>query len=90
MLSSCGSGICRKELPLKIANISVYNVGDAASVPCPLFCENTGEESGAAPNQAAQQVEYVKRKGEESTGENIRKMEYWKVQSATAAERSWW
>ena len=39
MLSSCGSGICRKELPLKIANISVYNVGDAASVPCPLFCE---------------------------------------------------
>lgn len=37
MLSSCGSGICRKELPLKIANISVYNVGDAAFVPCPVL-----------------------------------------------------
>ena len=48
MLSSCGSGICRKELPLKIANISVYNVGDAASVPCPLFSENT-EKNPAPP-----------------------------------------
>lgn len=31
MHSSCGSEICRKELPLKIVNISVYNVGDAAA-----------------------------------------------------------
>ena len=38
MHSSCGSEICRKELPLKIVNISVYNVGDKAAVPYLLFC----------------------------------------------------
>ena len=64
MLSSCGSGICRKELPLKIANISVYNVGDAVSVPCPLFLQNDEE------NLVLQQVKYAKKK---RRGINMRK-----------------
>lgn len=64
MPSSCGNGICRKELPLKIANISVYNVGDAVSVPCPLFLQNDEE------NLVLQQVKYAKKK---RRGINMRK-----------------
>ena len=64
MPSSCGNGICRKELPLKIANISVYNVGDAVSVPCPLFLQNDEE------NLVLQQVKYAKKNQEKVSVES--------------------